>query len=113
MTRYSVEELEKDWEFKIVRSSMPIFRKMNVLQQLVEEEELAGWQLLEKLDDYRLRFKRPVSLRRKDVYLPPGIDPYRTRAGGGNLALIGVMVGLIMLLVMGAAAFILIAGGVF
>lgn len=37
--------------------------------------------MLEKFDDYRIRFKRPRSARVKDTYLPAGIDPYRTRYG--------------------------------
>jgi 1,4-alpha-glucan branching enzyme len=40
-----------------------------------------GWELLEKLDDGRVRFKRPVSARRRDGMLPRGVDPYRTRYG--------------------------------
>jgi hypothetical protein len=102
MTRYTPDELEQDWEFKIVRSSTNAFRKTQVFEQVVQEESLAGWQLLEKLDDGRLRFKRPVSVRRRDTMLPPGIDPYRTTVGSNatpvilaltvTILLIGVLV---------------------
>jgi hypothetical protein len=84
MTRYNPDELESDWEFKIVRSSTPMFRKPEVLRQVREEESLAGWTLLEKLDDSRLRFKRPAKAGKRDDQLPAGIDPYRTQIGGSD-----------------------------
>ena len=72
------------WEFKIVRASRDIFRDPAVLQRLCEEEGEAGWILLEKLDDRRVRFKRPVALR--DLIKPErlDIDPYRTQYGPSN-----------------------------
>lgn len=66
------------WEFKIVRASSDVFRDSSMLKRLCEEEASAGWILLEKLDDRRIRFKRPIAMReviRADL-LP--IDPYRT-----------------------------------
>ena len=68
------------WEFKIVRANRNLFRDASVLQQLCEEEAEAGWILLEKLDDHRLRFKRPMALR----YVEPTKlvnDPYRCHYG--------------------------------
>ena len=47
MTKYTREELDHDWEFKIVFNAKQTFRKPDVFQQIVEEEALAGWQLLE------------------------------------------------------------------
>lgn len=72
------------WEFKIVRANRDIFRDPEVLQRLCEEEGEAGWILLEKLDDRRIRFKRPVALR--DLIKPEklAIDPYRTQYGPSN-----------------------------
>lgn len=72
------------WEFKIVRANRDIFRAPEVLQRLCEEEGEAGWILLEKLDDRRIRFKRPVALR--DLIKPErlAIDPYRTQYGPSN-----------------------------
>lgn len=86
--RYRPEDLAGDWEFKIVRSYSPIFRKPENLQQIREEEALSGWSLLEKLDDFRVRFKRPASAAKRDARLPAEIDPYRTQLRGGtsNLA---------------------------
>jgi hypothetical protein len=80
MMGYSNSDLE-GYEFKIVRSVTSAFSKPDVFYRVLEEEALAGWDLLEKLDDGRIRFKRPTSARRKDSMLPEGINPYRTRIG--------------------------------
>ena len=97
MTTYSSEDLESNWEFKIVRSTYPIFRKPETFNILLEEESFAGWELVEKLDDRRIRFKRRKDARRRDATLPPGIDPYRTQYGT-NTNTIGIVVGLISVL---------------
>ncbi len=81
MTPYSREELEQDWEFKIVRANTGVFGKPAEFEKLIEEEAQAGWVLVEKFDNSRVRFKRPRSARRRDGQLPAGIDPYRTRYG--------------------------------
>ena len=99
MTTYSRDELDHDWEFKIVRATFEPFRKPDVLRQLVEEEARAGWVLLEKLDNNRVRFKRPVSARQKDTLLGPGIDPYRTSYNTSADRMVGWMVLLGVLLV--------------
>jgi hypothetical protein len=105
MTEYTHDDLRQDWEFKIVRSDSGAFRNPDVLNRLVEEETRAGWVLLEKFDDSRVRFKRPRSARSRDAFLPSDVDPYRTQYGapvgrralvmavvlGGLLALGGVM----------------------
>jgi hypothetical protein len=82
----SYNQTQKDarlvgWEFKIVRAKTDLFRDPAVFQKLCEEEKLAGWMLLEKLDDRRIRFKRPTALR--DLMLAEGLtyDPYRTHYG--------------------------------
>jgi len=97
MTKYTSEDLDQDWEFKIVRGFYPVFRKPKVFQTLLEEESLAGWEMVEKLDDRRVRFKRRKDARRRDATLPPGVDPYRTQYGTNTNA-IGIAVGLILLL---------------
>jgi hypothetical protein len=81
MVKYTQDDLSNDWEFKIVRSESGAFRKPEVLRKLVEEEARAGWVMLEKFDDRRVRFKRPRSARTRDALLPPEVDPYRTRYG--------------------------------
>jgi hypothetical protein len=69
------------WEFKIVRANRDLFRNQAVLQQLCKEEAKAGWILLEKLDDRRVRFKRLIALRNvlDETQLPH--DPYRSHYG--------------------------------
>ena len=104
MTNYSREELEGEWEFKIVRSTFGAFRKPQALQSLIEEEAQAGWEMVEKFDEYRVRFKRPVRARNNDAMLPGYYDPYRTQYGGLGSRNTMVMVGI------GLA--VLLAGGV-
>ncbi|HNB50491.1 MAG TPA: hypothetical protein PK530_01030 [Anaerolineales bacterium] len=104
MTRYNSDEVNGDWEFKIVRSATEQFKKPEIFQQMVEEESLAGWQLLEKLDNNRVRFKRPVSARKRDAMLPAGVDPYRTQFGISE-NMLGLWVGAIILLVVGIIIF--------
>jgi hypothetical protein len=101
MTKYSPEELNEDWEFKIIRAETPIFRKPEVFQQLLQEEAAAGWQLVEKLDDTRVRLKRSSTARKRDMMLPPGVDPYRTRYGASTRTAMLIIVLLLILVAMG------------
>lgn len=103
---YRPEDLAGDWEFKIVRSGSPIFRKLEILRQVREEESIAGWTLLEKLDDFRLRFKRPSKAARRDDQLPAGIDPYRTQIGGSAaVPILGLSIGLVVVVFVGLLIF--------
>lgn len=112
MTNYSVDDLENKWEFKIVRSESGAFRRPDVFQQMMQEEASAGWEMVEKLDDRRVRFKRRKEDRRKDVTLPPGTDPYRTQFDrGASRSLVLVVVGLVSVLVLGAGALVFASGG--
>ena len=85
MTGYSHADLAGDWEFKILRSSTGAFRHPERFREAVEQEASAGWVLIEKFDNQRLRFKRPVSARSGDATLADsgggGLDPYRTTYG--------------------------------
>ena len=108
MTQYTREDLDNEWEFKIVRSGTAAFRKREVLDQVVEEEARAGWVMLEKLDDSRIRFKRPRRARAQDPYLPPEVDPYRTTYGASSprqVAIMLLLVGVTMFLVLGMLLF--------
>jgi hypothetical protein len=109
MTGYVQDDLADDWEFKIVRSESGAFRRPEVLNRLLEEEAQAGWVLLEKLDDSRVRFKRPQRARARDIYLPEGVDPYRTQydAGRSQAVMVAVILGLLMLTGLGFAAFLM------
>jgi hypothetical protein len=79
MTKYTDADLQGDWEFKIVRANTAAFKNPDVLRQVCAEEARAGWNLVEKFDNQRLRFKRPVGARSGDEGLD--FDPYRTQFG--------------------------------
>lgn len=86
MTANGTVRLPKDprlagWEFKIVRANRDLFRDPEIFQQVCEEESHSGWILLEKLDDRRIRFKRPLVLRDMVKSSALSIDPYRSHYG--------------------------------
>ena len=66
-------------EYKVVQSNTPMFANTAKLKEVVAEEAQAGWELLEKLDNYKLRFQRDISHRVNDDKLES--DPYRTQVG--------------------------------
>ena len=106
MAQYTQDDLARDWEFKIVRSGSAAFRKPEVLKHLLEEEARAGWVMLEKFDDSRIRFKRRRRAGARDALLSPDIDPYRTRYGAPS-ARYAVLAGVSLTLVLlGVATFI-------
>lgn len=101
MTSYTPEELASGWEFKIVRSATGGFKRTEFLQRVLEEEKRAGWTLVEKFDNSRVRLKRPVSARASDG--SAGIDAYRSHVGLSDLALglglaVAILVGLALIL---------------
>jgi len=100
MTAYSPSDLE-GWEFKIVPANTRKFKDREADRQLCEEESKAGWEMIEKFDDSRIRFKRKIENRSRDRHLD--IDPYRSEVGFSQGALAGVIIG-IVLLVGGLAA---------
>ncbi len=91
LTDYRPADLE-GWEFKIVRSAGKIVGDR--FQQLLAEEAENGWELVEKFDDYRIRFKRRIEERGK--YPGGTVDPYRTTFGltDSRLAVIIVLASL-------------------
>jgi hypothetical protein len=106
MTGYSINDLENDWEFKVVRANREVFRSQEELAKLVSEEKRAGWVLLEKFDDSRIRFKRQRAMQARDEQLRlEGIDPYRTQYGM-SLTKFKLMIAAAAL----AFAFVLMAG---
>lgn len=100
MTPYSGRELSDDWEFKIIRSATSTFRDPEKLKAILEEEARAGWILVEKFDDQRIRLKRPSNAKQMDGKLE--FDPYRTTVGTSDaklaLILVGTLFGLLVLL---------------
>lgn len=101
MTPYKNGDLE-GWEFKIVRSATGQFSKPESVRRLCEEESRAGWEMLEKFDEYRIRFKRKTEFRGNDRYLES--DPYRTQIGisPGQLGLMitGAIIGVVLLVLL-------------
>jgi hypothetical protein len=102
MTGYGTQDME-GWEFKIVRSLSPRFKNPDTIRKICEEEARSGWEMLEKFDDSRIRFKRRVEKRKSDGQ--SGVDPYRTQYGmaEGTLAIsiiLGILVaiGIVLLL---------------
>ena len=79
LTMYGERDLTDDWEFKILRSATAAFRNPEKLQEILADEAHAGWILVEKFDDQRIRLKRPASARQLDGKLD--FDPYRTTIG--------------------------------
>jgi hypothetical protein len=96
MINYSGQDLTGEWEFKIVRANTGVFRNPAELEKLVKEEAVAGWTLLEKFDNSRVRFKRPITARQNDSHLPQGVDPYRTHYGMNPMLFVLIMVAVIV-----------------
>ena len=78
MTKYSADEIE-GWEFKILRASTRKFKDPEFFRKTCQEEARAGWEMLEKFDDNRVRFRRKIEHRDGDLHRE--IDPYRTLVG--------------------------------
>ncbi|MBU8934643.1 MAG: hypothetical protein KOO62_11655 [candidate division Zixibacteria bacterium] len=102
LTNYNNDDL-KDWEFKIVRSVTEKFKSHEAVQKLCAEEAQAGWEMVEKFDNGRIRFKRRIECRSRDGHLQ--IDPYRTNIGFTEGSFVMVILGVIALT--GGVAFLL------
>jgi hypothetical protein len=66
-------------EYKVVQSNTPMFAETSKMKQVLDEEAVAGWRLLEKLDNYKIRLQRDISHRANDAGLAR--DAYRTSVG--------------------------------
>jgi hypothetical protein len=108
MVSYNKEDLD-GWEFKIVRSNFGRFSNYEKVQKVCREEAKAGWELVEKFDEYRLRFKRRIDKRANDQFLT--VDPYRTSIGFGDWS-VGLLAALIGgVVIAGVLVFLLIQRG--
>ena len=106
MTDYQPDDLRRDWEFKIVRANRPLFRKPKHLNRLLEQEARAGWTMIEKFDDQRIRFKRLRQIGLDHPRPPDGIDPYRAHYGLSPGAFSALMLITVLGLTLGLIAFI-------
>lgn len=94
MATYHSDDM-KDWEFKIVRANTEYFRKPDNLRRVIEEEAQSGWELVEKFDNNRVRFKRHIDERKNDQFRDT--DPYRTSVGIAGGALVASILGIVFL----------------
>jgi hypothetical protein len=90
MTPYTRQDLSENWGFKIIRSSTGAFKYPVTMRAVLEEEGRAGWVLVEKFDNGRMRLKRPHDARSADAGL--GFDPYRTHVGVSEGALVAIII---------------------
>ena len=97
MVTYIKDDLA-NWEFKIIRTNSGKFKNPDNLRMICEEEAKAGWELLEKFDDKRIRFKRHIKNRSNDQFLD--IDPYRTQYGLKEESIV-IIVALVSALILG------------
>jgi len=105
MTPYTKEQLTEGWEFKILRSTTNSFKDPEKMKTALNEEARAGWVLVEKFDEGRIRLKRPADAKESDANLD--FDPYRTRVGIsearlGLMILLGILgtIGIVLLVVL-------------
>jgi hypothetical protein len=94
-----------------LRSAASQFRNPAWLRSILEEEARAGWIMIEKFDNSRVRLKRLASARVNDATL--GFDPYRTWVGIRQtrfalmivLGALGGTLALFLLIMLAASAF--------
>jgi hypothetical protein len=65
MTGYRPEELNGNWQFKIVKGT---FKTAAQVDAVVQEQAEYGWTLVEIFDQSRIRFKRSAAEAAKDSY---------------------------------------------
>lgn len=87
---HNYQEHQKGWEFKILKTGNDEFRQYKLLKTVCEQELESGWILLEKLDDSRLRFRRPVMFRERDHLAK--LDPYRSHYGSQTTNYVAIAV---------------------
>jgi hypothetical protein len=109
MTAYRKGDLSEEYEFKIIRSATGGFRRPEQLQQILAEESCAGWTLVEKFDDYRIRVKRPGSARDRDAALD--FDPYRTWVGASEIQMAAALGAVCLLVLAVVVAVLALSGG--
>jgi len=102
MTPYTPQDLNKNWEFKILRCVTGRFRDPIWLSGILQEEARAGWTMVEKFDDTRVRLKRPAGAGANDATL--GFDPYRTWVGMSQWRYTGLILAAIIAVLAGIAA---------
>ena len=59
-----------DIEYKTIQAQTPLFADSKKMQAVLQEEAKAGWQLLWKEDNYKMKLQREISHRDNDKNLP-------------------------------------------
>lgn len=91
---------DPQFEYKIMRTAWGTFENRARLQSVLDQEAPAGWDLCEKLDERRLRLRRPVECREQDA--DRAQDPYRIWVGPSENALgLLVVASIVMMMVVG------------
>lgn len=75
-------------EYKILQSQTPLFSDPGKLHEILDQEAKAGWRLLEKEDNYRIKLQRDIGNRENDKNLD--FDAYRSTVGVPALITYGV-----------------------
>jgi hypothetical protein len=101
MTPYTPRDLNENWEFKILRCVTRRFRDPIWLNGILQEEARAGWMIVEKFDDSRVRLKRPAGARANDATLD--FDPYRTWVGMSQWRYTGLILAAVIAIIAGIA----------
>ena len=70
-------------EFKTMQAQTPLFADNQKMQEVLAVEAKAGWDLLEKEDNYRIKLQRDISNRENDKNLDA--DPYTTTVGVSSI----------------------------
>jgi len=68
-----------DLEYKVIHTQTPLFSDTARMHEILEQEARAGWQLLEKENNFRIKLHRNISHRENDKNLD--FDAYRTSVG--------------------------------
>jgi hypothetical protein len=85
------QEYGPDWEFKVMDGIGLIFARREKIQEIVDQEARAGWELVTRLDEGEIVLRRPISARAQDPLLSPDVDPYRTEVGQATLVKVVVV----------------------
>lgn len=66
-------------EYKVMQAQTPLFADTKKMHEILDQEAKAGWRLLEKEDNYRIKLQRDISNRDNDKNLD--FDAYGTSVG--------------------------------
>ena len=74
-------------EYKVVQAQTPLFADPAKMHEVLDQEAKAGWRLLEKEDNYKIRLQRDISHRENDKNLD--FDAYRSTVGVSSVVTYG------------------------